>query len=70
MAELDLSRAVHCESYYDDENSVTVYRNSKDDHTMVLGFEGIEVIIDDIQAINIMNKLAHFFNYELADLDA
>ncbi|OSI09287.1 hypothetical protein [Neisseria zoodegmatis] len=69
MAELDLSRAVHCESYYD-ESGVTVYRNSKDDHTMVLGFEGIEVIIDDIQAIDIMNKLAHFFNYELVDLDA
>ncbi|EGV38411.1 hypothetical protein l11_04340 [Neisseria weaveri LMG 5135] len=37
---------------------------------MVLGFEGIDVIIDDIQAIDIMNKLAHFFNYELVDLDA
>lgn len=69
MAELDISRDIY-HSSYTIEDSVDIYRNSKDDNTMVLGFGEIDIIVDDFQALDIMMKFAAFFNYELVDLDA
>lgn len=51
-------------------DTISINRNHKNDDTMVLGFEEIDIIIDDLQALDIMKKLASFFNYELVDLDA
>lgn len=69
MAELDISRDIY-HSSYTIEDSVEVYRNPKDDNTMVLGFGEIDIIVDDYQALDVMMKMAAFFNYELVDLDA
>lgn len=69
MAELDLSRDIY-QAAYAIEDSVEVERNLQDDNTMVLGFGEINIIIDDFQALDMMRKLAAFFNYKLVDLDA
>ncbi|QNT58136.1 hypothetical protein [Neisseria musculi] len=69
MAELDLSRDIY-RAAYTIEDSVDVGRNLKDDNTIVLDFGEINVIIDDFQALDMMRKLAAFFNYKLVDLDA
>ena len=66
--ELDLSGGI----YHALDNTiggVAVARCQKDDDQVILEFdEEIDIVIDDFQALELMQKLAGFFNYQLSEI--
>lgn len=68
MPELDLSRDIYASFDFSQKN-IEIERNIKDDNTVILKFGDMDIIVNDLQALDLLEKLADFFEYKLEDID-